>query len=119
MTKKAVLVSTSYSRTLLSMLSMLSEFNPTWCSGRLPYLNISSSVYFANEQCPGIQLLKESSPTIKEADWPADLAYIKRLFEVPNTDEDTWNTKKNPESVADFVISKYCQSALLPKVSFM
>ena len=107
MTKKAVLVSTSYSRTLLSMLSMLSEFNPTWCSGRLPYLNISSSVYFATEQCPGIQLLKESSPTIKEADWPADLAYIKRLFEVPNTDEDTWNTKKNPESVADFVISKY------------
>ena len=116
-TKKTKLITSGYSRSLLSLLSMLSEFAPSWCNNGSPLLNVSDSIYFTESNCPAIKLLKDAAPQIKEDDWSADLAYIKGIFQVPNSTDDNWTTKKNPESVADFVSTNYCQSNALPKVN--
>lgn len=114
--KEALLRSTNYSRSVLSVLSLLSEFGPGWCVDQKPHLAISKSVYFMTQECPAISLLKESAPKITVDDWPPDLAFIRHIFEQPDTEEDNWTTKKNPESVADFVATKYCHNGVLPKL---
>jgi len=116
LSKRAILSTTNYSRSLLSVLSMLSEFSSNWCSSQKPYLSITQSIFFMTQECPAILLLKEAAPTIKKDAWPTDLAYIKRIFEVPDSDEDNWTTRKNPETVADYVQTKYCHNSMLPKL---
>ena len=113
--KSPILKTTKYSRTLLSLLSMLHQLWPSWCS-RKTQIKLAESIYFSKLDCPAIDLLKSVRPNITERDWSSDLKYIQKLFEDPDSEEDNWESRKNPETVGDYIMSKYCHDSVLPKV---
>ena len=94
---------------------MLHQLWPSWCS-RKTQIKLAESIYFSKSDCPAIDLLKSVRPNITQEDWSPDLKYIQKLFQDPNTGEDNWEARKNPETVGDYIMSKYCHDSVLPKV---
>lgn len=128
----AHLLSTSYSRTALSLVSLVSSFDPKWCqSQQNPIMMLTPHIYFLqcdkdpisggceetdHAFCPALTTFKENSPRISKHDWPKDLIHFKKIFARPNATEDDWIAKKNPDSVGDFILSNFCHDKRLPKL---
>lgn len=113
------IISTQYSRTIMSLLSFLTEFKPNWCQSEKPQFNLTATTHnyhFSKTTCDAVDLLINKAPKIDNSTWTIDLAYIKNLFENKNSNADDWDGRKNPETIADFIRAKYCPSKRLPKL---
>ena len=91
------IISTQYSRTIMSLLSFLTEFKPNWCQNEKPQFNLTSTTHnyhFSESTCDAVDLLINKAPKIDNSTWTLDLAYIKNLFENKNSNVDDWNGRQ-------------------------
>jgi hypothetical protein len=91
------IISTQYSRTIMSLLSFLTEFKPNWCQNEKPQFNLTSTTHnyhFSESTCDAVDLLINKAPKIDNSTWTLDLAYIKNLFENKDSNVDDWNGRQ-------------------------
>lgn len=119
--RSSLTMSTFYSRSALSLISLLSAFDPHWCQDGQPQLEVTDELYFQKcdgpcRTCPARDIYHKAAPGINKHDWPSELIYMKKIFANPDIEEDNWQAKKNPDAVADFVTSNFCHQKILPKL---
>jgi len=108
------MVSTDYSRTILSLVSLLSALDAKWCQGNA--ITVTKELYFSTstKPCPTLKSLHDLTPRISRHDWPKDLLKIKHLFAKTDREEDDWLALKNPDAIGDYVHGTYCHFGRLP-----
>jgi len=109
------LISTDYSRTILSLISLVSAMEPKWCQST--EVEVTKHLYFAENAapCPILKVLHDLTPRISKHDWPKNLLKIKHLFAKPDREEDDWLALKNPDAIGDYVHGTYCHTGRLLK----